>query len=258
MSRGQPRLPRRCTRLARRARPIVAFGLGLVAATIAAAPGRADANADGRAAGGVRGRIVDADTGAPVVDALVFEAETSGRGAADVRRFRAVHRTTTDASGTFAFPPRRRPRFAFLRPARPLRYLAYHPDYGLVRMRAPETDAIPVRVGLRDAHLRQAEARALCGSTSTDAFHATLRARVCPPARPELHPNGRPRARGAVDARGRRTGRWLFLRADGSIRAIGAYAEGGAIGAWRFLPRTAADGPAPESPPPKDAPGSPP
>lgn len=199
--------------------------------------------ATGIASEAVTGRVVDAATGEPIPNAWVFEAVRAERLAADVRHFRRVREVQTDADGRFRFEPapqsllsRLRARFSS---APPPRYHVYHPSYGLVWGRE---DAGTIRLDLRNAHLRQMDAKTLCVSEETDALHERVQSLACPPARPDEFANGRPRAEGELDRRGRRTGEWTFYREDGSTRARGRYVDGGAAGEWKYPPPPPSDG----------------
>lgn len=210
-------------------RSVLPMWLALAAGTAAATEGD-----------GATGRVVDAQTGEAIVGAAVFEALPAERRAADVRRFDDVRVTESDAAGRFRFPPRNDGWLAALFSSRRApRYHVYHESYGLVWGREA---AGRIELSLRDAHLRSADAGRLCRSREEDVLHVTVRARHCPPARPELFPDGRPRATGALDARGRRTGPWRFLREDGSLRARGHYVDGAAAGDWVFPPIPRSEG----------------
>lgn len=185
---------------------------------------------------GATGRVVDAQTGEAIVGAAIFEAIPEERLSADVRRFDDVRVTQSEADGRFRFPPRKRGAFTwFFSSERAPRYHVYHESYGLVWGRE---GAGRIELSLHDAHLRSADARRLCQSREEDELHVTVRARACPPARPDRFADGRPRATGTVDARGRRTGPWRFFREDGSLHAQGSYVDGAADRSWVFHPRT--------------------
>ena len=186
------------------------------------------------------GTVLDSRTGEAIVGAWVFEAVPGERRGSDVRRFERVRETRTDERGRFHFAPETRGWVARLfSHATPPRYHVYHERYGLVWGRE---GAGRIELSLRDAHLRSADASQLCGTQESDALHARVRARHCPPAQPDRFADGRPRATGAVDDRGRRSGPWRFFREDGSLLAEGQYVAGAASGRWVFHPRPGTEG----------------
>ena len=180
------------------------------------------------------GRLVDADTGEPIADAWVFEVVPAERRGADVRRFSRVRETRTDAQGRFRFEPLSSGFFsALFSSKRAPRLHAYHPSYGLVWGRGtPST----IELSLREAYLRKSDAHNLCVARQADALHERIRSLACPPARPDLFPDGRPRAEGRLDPAGRRTGWWTYYREDRSVIARGRFEAGAATGQWEFRP----------------------
>lgn len=203
----------------------------------------------------VGGLVIDRDTQEPIEGAYVFQAVPAASRMADVPRFDRVEVTRSDARGAFAFPDPSSVSMlsldwwrAWLSSPRPARYHAYHPSYGLVWGREATDGRVRIALSLRDAHLRSRDAKALCAGSRPgapavdakidDALRETVRREACPPADPDRFANGRPRATGAVDARGRRHGPWRFYRSDGSLRAEGHYQAGAATGEWVFHPKT--------------------
>ncbi|MEZ4289647.1 MAG: hypothetical protein R3E53_03550 [Myxococcota bacterium] len=204
----------------------------LVVTGLACAPER---GAD--SGGAVRGHFRDADTGEPIAGAMVFEVSTRGAGGADLLRIARLRTARTDADGRFDFPPSAA--MPGLTPRYGPRYDAWHASYGLIRGREASEGTVELRASLRDAHLRQADAAALCAVRDRDELTRRIAELACPPARPDLLADRTPRARGALDAQGRRDGDWVFLREDGSVIAEGRYEAGAAIGTWRFHPPAA-------------------
>ena len=233
----------------RRSRPLPRWRAGGAALVIALLAGDS-VGAD------VAGLVIDRDTGEPIEGAFVFQAVPAASRAADVPRFARVEVARSDARGVFAFPDPSEASMlslawwrAWLSSSRPPRYHAYHPSYGLVWGREATDGRVRIALSLRDAHLRSRDARALCvgarpgapevDAPIDDALRETVRRAACPPADPDRFANGRARATGEVDARGRRHGPWRFYRADGSLRAEGHYHAGAATGEWVFHPRPA-------------------
>ena len=189
----------------------------------------------------VRGVALDANTGEPIAGAWIFAVVPGESRRADVRKFERVRRIETDAEGSFEFPPAETGVvdhvFSFFSTPRAERFHFYHPNYGLVWGREAQDGSVTIKPSLRDAHLRQEDAKTMClGRWAADEMRETVRSYVCPPADPTVYPNGRARAEGALDRQGRRTGPWIFRREDGSIQAVGVYEAGGAVGEWGFHP----------------------
>ncbi len=205
-------------------------GLALVIASLLLACG---AGPTAIAADRVLGTARDANTNEPIVGAWIFQVEGRPASGADVARIDRVEMTKTDSDGRFEFG--RPSRTSFFGRSDPPRYVFYHPSYGLVRARASEDGRhVRFRPSLRDAHLRKADAIFYCTAPRRDPMARKLFELACPPATADRFPNGRPRAEGPVDERGRRHGRWTFYREDGSVIARGEYRAGAAVGNWLF------------------------
>jgi hypothetical protein len=139
----------------------------------------------------LHGRVVDADTGAPIAGATVIEWwRGAGVGGAP-QPTRHIRFATSDASGRFAFPAATAPslRLWALRAYEPIHGFV-HPDYGLVR--GPERRDAEGRLVLRgsrsDAAARLGDLEVLCTSPPRDDADRELARRVCsarraPPAR---------------------------------------------------------------------------
>ena len=217
--------------------------LGLLIGTMIVMASITSIDAAAEEATAVTGRVVDANTGEPIEGAWVFQTVPADRLVADVRRFERVRETQTDAEGLFRFEPEIPGLLDsllsyFFSPPRPPRYHTYHDSYGLLWGREA---AGTIELSLRDSYLRIQEAMTLCGGRGDDAFHTRIVTLVCPPARPDLFPNGKRRATGEFDKKGRRAGPWQFYREDGSIIAAGQYSVGGPVTHWRYFPRAEAD-----------------
>ena len=183
----------------------------------------------------VVGTAMDADTQEPIAGAWIFQVEGRSAIGADVPRVDRVEMTRTDSEGRFEFErPSQTP---FFGRSDSLRYVFYHPGYGLLRARAVRDGRrVEFRPSLRDAHLRQADATFYCTAPARDALAKKLSELACPPGVADRFPDGRPRAEGPLDDRGRRDGSWTFYREDGSIIARGEYRAGAAVGVWQFEP----------------------
>ena len=184
---------------------------------------------------GATGRVVDAQTGEAIVGAAIFEAIPEEHLSADVRRFDDV-RVTERGRRTVPIPAPQAWRIHLVLLERTCASLSrlsreLRPRLGTGgggTDRAVSTRRAPA-IGRRTPALPSRE---------EDELHVTVRARACPPARPDRFADGRPRATGTVDARGRRTGPWRFFREDGSLHAQGSYVDGAADRSWVFHPRT--------------------
>jgi len=217
------------------------LGLLIGAMIVVAAVTSIDAAAEEATA--ITGRVVDANTGEPIEGAWVFQVVPADRLVADVRRFERVREAQTDAEGRFRFESEAPSLLDsllsyFSSPPRPPRYHTYHDSYGLLWGRQA---AGTIELSLRDSFLHIQEAMTLCGGRGDDAFHTRVTTLACPPARPDLFPNGKRRAIGDLDKEGRRAGPWQFYREDGSIIAAGQYAGGGPVTNWRYFPRPEVD-----------------
>lgn len=186
----------------------------------------------------IGGTAVDANTGEPIADALIFQVVPAGRSGADVGRIASSRSTRSGAQGQFEFDSAS-PGFT-LGSSYPPRYHFYHPSYGLLRGGEARGGRVRFEASLRDAHLRQADATGLCVKAQQSDANEMVReiaALACPPASPERFSNGQARATGDVDDRGRRIGAWRFFRSDGSVIARGTYRAGAAIDPWSFSSR---------------------
>jgi hypothetical protein len=213
--------------LARRAKaPVVATLLATLALSCSA-DGAAHAEAE------IVGSARDADTDEPIAGAWIFEVHREPGLGADVLHVDHVRTTRTDAEGRFTFEAERSG-LGLGRRYAPI-YHFFHPSYGLLKSRATdEGRRVSFRPSLRDAHLRLADATAFCRDPAVDAMAEKMRKLACPPARTARFADGRPRARGPLDDRGRRDGEWTFFREDGSVIARGHYRAGAAVGRWTF------------------------
>lgn len=133
----------------------------------------------------LRGRVVDADTGAPIAAATVIEWwHGAGVGGGPQPTYHA-RLAVSDAAGRFAFPEESAPgaRLWLLRVYEPS-YGFVHPDYGFVRGALHEGEGgVPLLTGSRaDAAARQMDLEVLCTTRPREDWERTLAARVCPPA----------------------------------------------------------------------------
>ena len=134
----------------------------------------------------VRGRVVDADTGAPIAAATVIEW---WRGAGVGGGPQPTYHTrfaVSDDRGRFAFPDERAPgpRMWALRVYEPA-YGFVHPDYGFVR--GPQgrdaEGALVLSGSLGETAARRLDLETLCTTPPREDRERALAARVCPPAR---------------------------------------------------------------------------
>jgi hypothetical protein len=132
----------------------------------------------------VQGRVVDRDSGSPIVGAIVFERfETAGVLGAPARTLHARF-AESDAAGRFVFRKTvASPRLVAKR-RYPPRYGFAHPDTGLVRgVDAPREGSDLVLTGSRRAVAERQALAALCESPPREEWERELRDRVCGPAR---------------------------------------------------------------------------
>lgn len=184
-----------------------------------------------------RGRVLDRDSGEPIPGAEVLQwYRGAGRlgGPPPVYAARWSH---TDADGRFEFPRQLAwsVRMWLFRTYGPT-YSFFHPSYGLVHGGGAGGD-VELRGSLRDSAQRLADLDPLCGGETRDAGSRRLAAVGCDRGARAHYPDGSPRVAGALDARGRRTGPWVFYRSDGSVAARGEYVAGAPTGTWEFLDR---------------------
>jgi len=134
----------------------------------------------------VHGRVVDADTGAPIVDATVVEWWRGAGVAGGPQPTRHARFAVTDAEGRFAFPAAVAPsaRMWALRVYEPSHGFA-HPDYGLVRPpeRRDADGGLLLHGSRRDAPARRGDLEVLCTTPPREPWERELTQRVCP-ARP--------------------------------------------------------------------------
>jgi len=184
------------------------------------------------------GRVVDEDTGEPIEGAHVIEGWQGGGRFGEPQDAIHARFATTGPDGRFAFAREWAGLRLWLSGGYGPVYGFYHPSYGLVRespRRASGDGGLLLQGSLRRSHLRRDAVRAYChGRHEDDAAAERIREIACPVEAHDTWPTGVPRWRGERDARGRRTGTWTFLRADGSVMARGAYRAGGAVGDWEF------------------------
>jgi hypothetical protein len=158
-------------------RLLAALGLGLAACV--PGPGACRMPA-------LHGRVVDAETGAPIAGATVVEWWRGAGVAGGPQPTRHARFAVTDAQGRFSFPAAIAPsaRMWALRVYQPSHGFA-HPDYGLVR--SPEQRGAEGELLLRgsraDAPARRADLDVLCSTPAREEWERALAQRVCP-ARP--------------------------------------------------------------------------
>ncbi len=185
------------------------------------------------------GYVVDADSGEPIRDALVIQSWRGGGVPGSERPVYHARVARSDRQGAFHFAREAAPspRMWTLRTYGPELAL-YHPSYGLVRGgRADAEGRLRLAASLRDSALRIADAESLCHDEEPDAAVQPVAGLACPPGAQARWPDGTPRAEGAFDARGRRTGGWLFRYESGHIAARGRYRRGTPVGVWEFFDR---------------------
>ncbi|MDX1648561.1 MAG: hypothetical protein R3263_01785 [Myxococcota bacterium] len=135
------------------------------------------------------GRVVDADTGAPVPDALVLEWYRGG-GLSDAARPVYHSRWTwADADGRFAFGDgvAPSPRMWLLKTYGPS-YDVYHPAYGLVRGPTAPEGSVVLRASRGRAQAARGDLAPFCRGEREGRAARKLVEVACPP-RPERPPD---------------------------------------------------------------------
>lgn len=189
------------------------------------------------------GRVRDRDTGEPLRDAEVIEwYRGAGRmGGPQPELYARFARS--DAGGRFAFPRQTAwsARLWLLKSYGPA-YSFYHPSYGLEHgaRRSPASDELLLEGSLRDSAARLEALAPWCRGEHEGRGARRIAELACPPREHERWPDGTPRARGDVDARGRRIGTWTFFYEDGTVAARGRYQDGAPLGAWEHYDRRGA------------------
>lgn len=132
----------------------------------------------------LEGRVVDAETGAPIAGATVVEWWRGAGVAGGVQPTRHARFAVSDAEGRFRFPAAIAPsaRMWALRVYEPSHGFA-HPEYGLVR--PPEQrDAggeLLLRGSRAEAPARRGDLEVLCSTPAREDWERELAQRVCPP-----------------------------------------------------------------------------
>jgi hypothetical protein len=186
----------------------------------------------------VTGRISDEDTGAPLGGAFVVAKYVHPSLIDGYMPFISLL-GVTDAEGLFRIPARRK--FAWERVAGPAIYVV-HPSYGFVpaRYNGP-LDEVDIRLSVRkyDGMTDQSWFLRVCDFPASDFPGVSqdvldsVEAAACGRPLSEF-PNGQPRARGARNSDGQRTGPWEFFDESGRVWARGSFLYGEPDLYWDF------------------------
>lgn len=132
----------------------------------------------------VEGRVVDAQTGAPIAAAIVVERWQGAGVAGGPQPTRQARFAVSDAAGRFAFAAAcaPSPRMWAERVYGPS-YAFVHPVYGLVRPEAARdaAGALTLSGSLDDARARRVDLETLCTTVPREEWERELALRACPP-----------------------------------------------------------------------------
>ncbi len=182
------------------------------------------------------GVAVDRETGEPIRGAWVVQWYLGASVPGAARPERAARFARTEADGAFRFEAETAGPSLWLRRADGPSYSLYHPSYGVVHTRIePPGRPLRLEASLRDSALRLADLQPFCSGAREGEGAARLAGLACGEA---ASASPAPHAKGPVDARGHRTGVWIFTWEDGSVAARGRYENGAATGDWQHFDRS--------------------